>query len=305
MKFFPHNGHEHIDCDGDPDLGLHRVLRGAEELFDAKMLFNPLEESFDEPPAAVQFRDCFCRQLAVVGEQNEMLVAGGVKIANAPEFFGILFFGVETAEGDELVASEPRCFVDGKGFEAVKDQIVLGPDDEGGGCLMDAKEAFEIGITTVHDVDGARLDDQFVEDVDVMHLAICDNDDGGNGAAQVEERVQLDRGLRPAEVRPGKDRETEVDDAGIEGIDGFLKHQAEVVVETEPPGLHDQHLGEVGIDAPVADLVCIGQGVAGHLAADTHVIKLLPGSAKAGLDVTQAFAVRQLGEGHAAELVAA
>jgi len=39
----PDDGDEHIDGHGDPDLRLDRVLGGAEEGLDSKVLLDPLE----------------------------------------------------------------------------------------------------------------------------------------------------------------------------------------------------------------------------------------------------------------------
>ena len=61
------DGDEHIDRDGDPDLALDRVLRGAEETLDAKMLLDPLKEQFDLPAALVKRADCQGRELEMVG----------------------------------------------------------------------------------------------------------------------------------------------------------------------------------------------------------------------------------------------
>ncbi len=50
-------------------------------------------------------------------------------------------------------------------------------------------------------------------------------------------------------------------------------------------------------------LVGVGQGAAGDSAANTEVVELGPLRAQAGLDVAQAFAIGQLCEGHAQELI--
>ena len=41
MQTLLDDGDQNIDRDGDPELRLDRVLRGAEEGFDPKMLFDP------------------------------------------------------------------------------------------------------------------------------------------------------------------------------------------------------------------------------------------------------------------------
>ena len=67
----------------------------------------------------------------------------------------------------------------------------------------------------------------------------------------------------------------------------------------------DQALGEVGVDAPVPELVGMGERVAGHRAAEAHMVELGVGDPQAGLDIPQALPVSELGEGHAEELVPA
>jgi hypothetical protein len=61
-------------------------------------------------------------------------------------------------------------------------------------------------------------------------------------------------------------------------------------------GCGDEHLGEIGIDAPISH-------VARDLAAKTHVVKLGLGHAQADLNIPQALAKGQLGKGHAQILV--
>ena len=66
-----------------------------------------------------------------------------------------------------------------------------------------------------------------------------------------------------------------------------------------------QGLGKVGVDAPVALLVGVGQGAAGHGAAQAHMIEFVAVGAQAGFDIAQAFATGELCKGHAAILVLA
>ncbi len=45
----------------------------------------------------------------------------------------------------------------------------------------------------------------------------------------------------------------------------------------------DQHLGKVLVDSPIAHLVGVSQGVARDLAANAHVVELVPSSSQTGL----------------------
>ena len=154
-------------------------------------------------------------------------------------------------------------------------------------------------VSAVQDVEGAGLGDQLVEHPHVVPSAVADMDESWDIAAQIQEGVELDGGLGALERGPGEDREAEVDGGRVEGIDGVVELEAEAVLGIERPGDADQRLGEVGMDAPVAPLVGVGQGGAGDAPADAHVVELGVLGAQAGLDVAQALAIGQLREGHA------
>ena len=65
----------------------------------------------------------------------------------------------------------------------------------------------------------------------------------------------------------------------------------------------NQDLGEISINLPVARLVGVGQCRACDLAAESHVVELGAERTQAGFDIAEAFAVGQLGERHAEELI--
>ena len=77
------------------------------------------------------------------------------------------------------------------------------------------------------------------------------------------------------------------------------------ILRVQRPRDADQHLGEIGIDAPVVTLVGVGERGARTLPAESNVIQLAAHRAQARLDVAQAFAVSQLREGHRQILVPA
>jgi len=76
-------------------------------------------------------------------------------------------------------------------------------------------------------------------------------------------------------------------------------------VGVKDSGLADQDMGEVGIDAPVADLIGMSQSIARYVSSKAHVIKFLLIASKAGLDVSEAFPIGELGETHTKELIPA
>ena len=106
-----------------------------------------------------------------------------------------------------------------------------------------------------------------------------------------------------AEAGPGEHGQTQVDGGGVEGIDGIIEFQPQVLVGIQGSGQADEGVGEVGVEAPVALPVGMGQGIAGHAAAQPHVIEFVPVRPQADLDIAQALTVGELGKDHAEELV--
>ena len=85
----------------------------------------------------------------------------------------------------------------------------------------------EVEIAAVHDVDGAGLWCQHIEDVGVVGLAVVDVHQERDIAAQIQHRVQFDRRLGGLEWRPRKQREAQIDGGGVERIGGAVELGAE------------------------------------------------------------------------------
>ena len=71
----------------------------------------------------------------------------------------------------------------------------------------------------------------------------------------------------------------------------------------ELSGLADEELSEIGVDLPRTYLIGMGESVARDPAADAHVVEFLLGCSEADLDVSEAFAVRELGKSQTEKLV--
>jgi hypothetical protein len=111
---------------------------------------------------------------------------------------------------------------------------------------------------------------------------------------QVDERVQFDGALAATESRPREERQAKVDRRGIQRVCGLLELSAEAIGLVQPPRVGDENLSEVGVDAPVAVFVGIGQRAPRDRTAKARVVELLAKGAEAGLDVPQALAIGQL-----------
>ncbi len=82
---FSDDGDEQLDGDGDPDLGLDRVLGSAEERLDAQVLFDPLEEQLHLPPEFVEGGDAEGRKGEIVRQEDERFASGSVEEANSSQ----------------------------------------------------------------------------------------------------------------------------------------------------------------------------------------------------------------------------
>ena len=208
-------------------------------------------------------------------------------------------------EANRLIAAQSRGPVDVTVGRAPVVEIALGSDDEERQALGERIQAVEVDVAPIHDIERARLQCQLVEDRDVVHLSVGDVDKAGDVATQVQQRMQLDGSFALAKARPGKERETQIDGGRIERVGRLCQGHAEVVASIQLPGNVDEHLGEVGVDAPVSRFVGIGQCAAGDVPAKPNMVEFGSHDPQAGFDVAKTLPIGQLRERHAEELIAA
>jgi hypothetical protein len=117
-------------------------------------------------------------------------------------------------------------------------------------------------------------------------------------ATQIQQGVHLDSGLVPAELGPREQRKTQVNGRRIERIEIVLQFETDRVFGMKGARYPDQVLREVGEDAPVVRFASIGQRRPRHLAVKAQMIQLAFHRPQTSFDVSQAFAVSELGECH-------
>ena len=140
---------------------------------------------------------------------------------------------------------------------------------------MQPAEPLEIQAGAVHDVERAGLRNQRVKHVDIMQPAVGDVDERRNASLQIQQRMELHGGLGGAEPGPREQRQAKIDGGRVQSVDGVAELQPQVVMLVQRPcGIMDEALGEVGMDAPVARPVGVGQGVSRDACGKSHVIEL-------------------------------
>lgn len=296
---------EDIDRDGDPDLRFYGILRSPVECLDPKVLLDPSEEQFDLPAEFIKQRHGQCGQSEVVRQERQIAIVVPVVESDTPESFGEGVVRIEAGQNNRLITRQIHSFIHRTREESMTSQVRLGPNDKERLALMKSKETSEIEITAVEDVKAAGLRNEIVQNPDIVRFSICDLDKRRDRASQIEKGMELDGAFALAEYSPRKKRQTQVDRGRIEGIDGVLQFESQLFAGIESPGLTDEDLGKVGIDAPIASFVGVGQSVPGDLPSKAHVIEPVFHRSKTGLDIAKTFAVGQLGEGQAEELIEA
>jgi hypothetical protein len=133
--------------------------------------------------------------------------------------------------------------------------------------------------------------------------ARADADKRGDRAAQVEQRVEFHRCFGTAKARPRKQRQAQIDGGGIEGIDGGVEISADGFASVHRSSDGDQHLSQVGPDAPIMSFVGIGQRGTRDAAPESQMVEAVLDRAQTGFDVTKALTTCQLGEGHRQKLI--
>ena len=92
-QFFFDDGDQDINADGDPDLGLDRIVGRAEERLDMQILFEPFEEQLDLPAALVKLGDRQGVEGKIVGQKNPPFVGFGIVITDAAQRHRIILAG--------------------------------------------------------------------------------------------------------------------------------------------------------------------------------------------------------------------
>ena len=229
----------------------------------------------------------------------------GVEIANAPKLVGISLVGIESFQNNDLVGLNPGGFVDGPRVQAPEPEVALGSDHVEGRCLVDGIKAIEVQISSVDDIESSRFEDQLIEDLDIVNLAVGNNDEGWNASSEVQQRMQFHGAFVSSELGPGEKREAEIDGGGIQSIGGLIQFDPEGIVGVEVARLADENLCKVGVDSPISDLVGMSERIARNVASKTHVIEFPLSRAQTSFDVPEAFPIGQLSESHAEKLVPA
>ena len=214
-----------------------------------------------------------------------------VEVFYTAEFFRIACQRFGCNQHDGLIAFQAVGLIHTAGIDSSEPRVFLSPCDEKGEKLSKDVESFEVQVTAVHDIEGARLWNQAVKNIDVMERSIGDFDERGDVATEIHESVHFDGGFMLAERRPGKEGQAKVDSRRIQGIGGFFEFDAEAFIGVKGTRLGNQDLAKVGVYSPVPFFVRLGKGAPRYSSSDAEMIELLPAGTEASLNIPEALSV--------------
>ena len=117
---------------------------------------------------------------------------------------------------------------------------------------MQLEQSAEIKVTPIHHVESTGFDGQYIEHLDIGHLAFADVDKSRDRTAQIQQRVQLYRRLGAAERCPIEQAQTQVDGGRVQGVDSGIELQPSLLLGIEIASPSDQAHGQRVINTPVA-----------------------------------------------------
>src|ERR1039457_6262744 len=207
------------------------------------MLFDPFEEQFDLPTATIKIGDALCRPIEIVGQKDQLL-ALGIFDSDTSDRCREMLLRIESVQRTQLVADDARRAICWQRVSSCKAQIRLGSRHKETALLVQAMQPGKVEIAAIHDVERPSFGNDLVENVHIVQLSIADVNETGNVAAQVEQRMQLDRRLGRTKRCPWKYRQAQIDGGRIQRVDCFGEIDAKRFVHVKRASNSNQALRE-------------------------------------------------------------
>ena len=230
----------------------------------------------------------------MIGDEHQLLARLGVFETDSAQRFRVSLLGIEDGQGDRVLADHSGAPIGLALGESPEAHTLFGTGHEERAGLIESREAFEVHIAAIDDVEGTGLGNKLIEDVDVVELAVAALQESRDIPAQGEQCVERHRRFGRAQRCPRKQRQVQIDGRRVDCVDCIGQLDSERLVRIELGRHRDEPLCKLGVAAPIAHGVSIGQRAACKLRPKSHVIELLGPSAKSRIDVAQTLPKAQL-----------
>src|SRR5215469_17973415 len=177
-------------------LKFHNIRRSA--------LCRALEKQFHLPTTFVDLGDHQRRELEVVGEELQSTLVLNVQVAHAPQRIGISFRRFDGGQDNGVVRAYAGGLVYRVRVAPLKQNILFRADNEECRAECEHKQAGEIQVAAIHNVECTSFRNELVQDVHIPGFAIGDADKRRNIAVQVEQGMHLHSRLVATKLGPGE-----------------------------------------------------------------------------------------------------
>jgi len=292
-----------IGADGDPYLSLHRIGAGAVVVLDAQVTLDPAEEQLDAPAQLVKHGHGECRNLQVVGQEDEFLACFQIDVFHSSQKHREGLAGFFESRFADMIAAQS-----GESMHQIRVmpgelKIRLGTSDKERSGSGDQCQSNEVHIAAIHQIERSRLEKQGVEPANVVLARSSNADASRDRPPQIDLSVHLDARLGLSKVRPRKESESQIDGGGIQRIDRVVQIQPEIFAYIEWPCFAHQALGQILPDAPVSNFVGVCESRFGNRFGEAKVIECFGAGVEASGDVAQTIPRGHLGKDHAGKLL--
>jgi hypothetical protein len=298
-------GHEQTGTDGGPDLRPRGVRRCAIERFDPQMLLDSLKQQPDLPPLFLEIGRCIGRGLEGIGEHERAFAAFETDKGHPTQRLGLGVSRSLAGPDGRLVGTRAGAVVHRSGVDRAKAQVPFGTENEVRGDTVAGAHTGKVQVRPVHGDDGVGVRRHHIQEANVVHLAVGQRDEGRDTAAQIQQGVVLDGRLGLVEMRPGTEREVQIDRRQIHSINGVGGVYRQRLAHIELPRHVDEMALEILVDPGITWRVNVARCGAGNAPTEAHVVELLPLRVDTALGVLQPLPTGEPGEHRAKELTPA
>ncbi len=219
------------------------------------------------------------------------------------QVFGIVLGDEVPVQFNGLIADDDACPVHLGRVYGPAVHVAFGAGDKESYCMMNLKQASKVDVADVHYIKRVWLQDQNVQHIDLVHLAVANVNEGGIRAPEVQQGVRIDDCLGFVKRCRPDQAQAQNDGGGVNCVDCILEVEHKVLVQIKLASELDQYCRQVGPDSPVARLVSVGQSGAVNAVAKSDSVKIAQVSSKSHFDFSQAISPSQLFKIHDSKLL--
>lgn len=287
---------ETVCDDGNMNLNAHCIVALTPERLDLEVLLNPFEEELDLPPVFIKESDVLGSKIEVVCVVSERAMQVRSIVDDTSNLAWILLLVLLLRKDDGLVTQDIVISV--KNILACNDFIfrtLLLTDDKEGSNHRNLVKSGKVKVASVKDIARQGFICEPVHSIDIVHVGIGDSVKYGYLRDDIYLSVNLDARLRASELRPAKERHTEIDSSGVHGIESAVQFK----LSGNPSLLRKEHHveGKLLKNAVVPEVVSLGKCafVDGCL-SESEMKRLLSMSSRYICEFSQPFATHKLSE---------